>query len=482
MKKLLRILSCMSAIALATADPPSQAQISSNKLFVVNTNNVLPQNETNFFTKNAPLFSAWPNTIYVSAAGSDSNPGTNLLFPVLTLTNAFQIASNLGGSNLIAFGLGTFMFPHLTVMPQNICLSGMGPDLTTLDFPWTQDYDIGLILSGSNNAIRNLTLGHCDTTNFHNFSCLGALSNMSGNFSAEKVVFKGDSDNIHLALYPTGNRQFRNPITNLWNATFTHCTFCAGENLCELEAGGVGTNSQLFFNDCFFTNAAQENYPTPVGFSLGSLSIVVKNCRFDLGGTNNTAIYTHTNLANVYLSGNSFVSPSGTNYLSSYAGTFHVQGPLDPNLIILGSTNFIFDNTKFSALTAANLAGDGAAIVNIQSSNVVPNSWLYTNWPSTQTNTFYTNSWGRNANVYLLWTNLFPITSVGSTALTVNIYDTNAGNASFAIPTLGFDFGKFAAGATYITNTAFFELPPGGYFIASNQVNAIPMTNFVQLK
>ena len=73
MKKLLRILSCMSAIALATADPPSQAQISSNKLFVVNTNNVLPQNETNFFTKNAPLFSAWPNTIYVSAAAHAGN-------------------------------------------------------------------------------------------------------------------------------------------------------------------------------------------------------------------------------------------------------------------------------------------------------------------------------------------------------------------------------------------------------------------------
>ncbi len=127
-------------------------------------------------------------------------------------------------------------------------------------------------------------------------------------------------------------------------------------------------------------------------------------------------------------------------------------------------------------LTAASFTGDGSGLTNIPSSAIVFNPWMMTNFPSTATATYYTNNWGRNATVSILFSNTS--SSAGQNQLCVSIYKTN--------PTFQFIIqmpNSFYHTASYISNTVNFDLLPGLVFSMQTPGAAISfMTNVVVLK
>ncbi len=99
MKTAFRIL--FAILLFAAMDYPASAQISTNKVFVVNTNNAIPPNETNFFDTNiTPLTNALTRAGFSGGGGGGGSGiapfggfGTNTY--LTNATTSGQIATNL---------------------------------------------------------------------------------------------------------------------------------------------------------------------------------------------------------------------------------------------------------------------------------------------------------------------------------------------------------------------------------------------------
>jgi len=226
----------------------------------------------------------WPKTIFVSTSGNDTNAGTNVLAPVLTITNALFLASNLQGSVLVQLGAGSFPIPANTYINANIAMIGQGASQTAVTFN-PASFAGYLFVAGDNICLKGFTLG----TNSANGLYYFPLVLVGGtNFYAEGLSVHGDSDAI------VGTSTFR--LARLFVGEFFNCSFSSGYDTVALAAAsnaGPGTNSAIWFQACSFNINADGGFPAVLarhGIWLGTGNVLVRNCVFNLSNSVNSAV------------------------------------------------------------------------------------------------------------------------------------------------------------------------------------------------
>ena len=227
----------------------------------------------------------WPQTVFVSTGGSDTNVGTNALWPVLTITNAVRIASNLSltAPTLIQLGVGNFPMQSNTFLTTNMGLHGV-PGVTTITLSGSP---IGSTINGTptwwlecfgdNIDLDGFSIG----TNTANGLYYFPLTLLGGtNINVRRVNMTGDSDAMIAGSY--------SPLTNLVVAEFDDCTFVSGYDTVAFSAlngrSGPETNSILTFNRDTFTINSDANFPAVKdhGISQAVGTVIVRDCVFNV--------------------------------------------------------------------------------------------------------------------------------------------------------------------------------------------------------
>jgi len=331
----------------------------------------LGQASTNTF---APLLTPyWPHTIYVSINGSDTNLGTNINSPFLTLTNALNVAANvLGGSNLILLGQGYFPFPTNTLVSANTAIAGQGEGVTTL-VPTgmgklgRQQYIPCLITEGDNIQMQNFTLGTNTTAPWFYY----LLSPEWGtNFSMENVRIYGASDNIYL---DGCNIQPSLPFVG----AFVNCSFYSAYD--TVFTGGLWVGGQMLFRNCDFNIT---NFPVPADIPIATChgihdftaNVYVENCVFNVSNdVNHTTcgieIENYIFPATVTVKNCTFNVQNALYPAQQYGilldgigTTLNVIGAINPANIGNAGGTVNYDTAQFTAVTAASFTGPGGEL------------------------------------------------------------------------------------------------------------------------
>ncbi len=320
------------------------------------------QSPANFFTASLPWY---PSTIFISTAGSDTNAGTNLLSPFLTLTNALTTASNLGGNVTIQLGAGSFPVPpNAAYINTNIALIGEGAGATFIVTPTTAN-GAGLVVAGDNVYLRGFSFG----TNTHSGTAYFPLVPLRGtNFYAQDLIGSGDSD----VVYVTGSFNW----TSAFTGSFVNCVFYSGYDCVNCEAGyetssGASTNSILSFAGCSFNVVADPGFGARMsrGIYHTTGNLFVADCSFNI--TNNANVYTtgieastdNSSVANIATATVRNCAFNVTNtahpaevsgiVLNSAAGApavLNVIGPINPGSINNSTGTVNYDSAQFASL------------------------------------------------------------------------------------------------------------------------------------
>ena len=298
----------------------------------------------------------WPHTVFVSVNGSDTNAGTNILAPVLTISNALRIAANLGGSNLIRLGVGQFQITNNTVLGPNTGLVGEGAGQTLISFRPRYDFPTGyLAIEGDNVYLSGFTLG----TNTANGWYYYPLSPEYGtNFYARDLRVVGNSDAVMM------NGMNLAPATP-FIGTFFNCTFSSGfDTVFEYS---FGSNSALAFTCCtfdivqsaYFASFARLGEPCR-GMVINFGSWTVNNCTFNVEGFANAetcAIEENATASGLTVNNNIYnvtnaLYPAQRHGINVLGGPLNVIGAINPaNVSNAGGT------VNYDAIQASYIAG-----------------------------------------------------------------------------------------------------------------------------
>jgi hypothetical protein len=234
----------------------------------------------------------WPNTIYVSVNGSDTNLGTNANSPFLTLTNALTQASNWGGSNLIILGKGDFYFPTNTVLSTNTAIAGQGAVATRLiasNIKWSGlGYSAWqtplLVVAGDNVSLRNLTI----MTNCANMGtehvCYPLDLESGTNLVFDHLDMQGQSD----CIFVDGANPWTPGNTNILQASWYGCRMYSDYD--TYFDGGLGSNNMFLFKNCefhVFASSAFADWPCH-GIHNFTANLTIEDCEFDITNANNS--------------------------------------------------------------------------------------------------------------------------------------------------------------------------------------------------